>query len=63
MCLNYHVNIKILIRQIEKLYQRRYRRKTRKKKPELFYVYSMPEWASVAAQLVKNPPAMQETWV
>ena len=32
MCLNYHVNVKILIRQIENLYQRRYR----KKKPELF---------------------------
>ena len=36
MCLNYHVNVKILIRQIENLYQRRYRRKTTKKKPELF---------------------------
>ena len=32
MCLNYHVNVKILIRQIENLYQRRYR----KKMPELF---------------------------
>ena len=21
------------------------------------------EWASLVAQLVKNPPAMQETWV
>ena len=36
MCLNYYVNVKILIRQIENLYQRRYSRKTTKKKPELF---------------------------
>ena len=25
--------------------------------------YSFPSWASLVAQLVKNPPAMQETWV
>ena len=23
----------------------------------------VPSWASLVAQLVKNPPAMQETWV
>jgi len=29
------------------------------------YIYSAikPSWASLVAQLVKNPPAMRETWV
>ena len=27
------------------------------------YPVSMFSWASLVAQLVKNPPAMQETWV
>ena len=27
----------------------------------LFYVYLV--WASLAAQMVKNPPAMWETWI
>ena len=25
--------------------------------------YLVPRWASLVAQMVKNPPAMQETWV
>ena len=29
----------------------------------LIYVTSTCEWASLVAQLVKNPPAMWETWV
>ena len=27
------------------------------------YIYLYKTWASLVAQLVKNPPAMQETWV
>ena len=30
---------------------------------ELFYRLCLPSWASLVAQMVKNPPAMQETWV
>ena len=33
------------------------------KKRLIFSVYSITHWASVVAQLVKNPPAMQETCV
>ena len=28
-----------------------------------YYYYSCDIWASLVAQLVKNPPAMPETWV
>ena len=28
-----------------------------------FYIYPAEIWASLVAQLVKNPPVMQETWV
>ena len=27
------------------------------------YIVTEPQWASLVAQLVKNPPALQETWV
>ena len=30
--------------------------------PLCFY-YFLPEWASLMAQTVKNPPAVRETWV
>ena len=29
----------------------------------IFYTHCNPKWASLVAQLVKNPPAMRETWV
>ena len=29
----------------------------------LFYMKSYMKWASLESQLVKNPPAMQVTWV
>ena len=28
-----------------------------------FLLLALQKWASLMAQLVKNPPAMQETWV
>ena len=28
-----------------------------------FSLLALQKWASLMAQLVKNPPAMQETWV
>ena len=27
------------------------------------YIVTEPQWASLVAQLVKNPSALQETWV
>ena len=32
-------------------------------KREGIYVYIQLIWASLVAQMVKNPPAVQETWV
>ena len=29
----------------------------------MFYIMSLLNWASLLAQMVKNLPAMQETWV
>ena len=33
------------------------------KPPSLFWLLCSSYWASLVAQLVKNPPAMQETWI
>ena len=40
------------------MFQILYTRKLRLRKVE-----NLPRWASLVAQLVKNPPAMWETWV
>ena len=30
---------------------------------EIVYIYGQHTWASLMAQLVKNPPAVLETWI
>ena len=45
-------------------YSQKKKKKTTQDNP-FFYSkpYGMPPWASLVVQLVKNPPAMRETWV